>query len=128
MRIASRPFSPGQPVSTKRTVLDKDGGLRTGRLLSQSIVVQVPGFDRLMIITDAAINIAPTLAQKAEICRNAIQAARALGIEQPNIAALCALEMVNYEMPATLDAAALAAILPARRAAGVDPVEVLRAQ
>jgi phosphate butyryltransferase len=97
-------------ASLIRAVLDKDGGLRTGRLLSQSIVVQAPGFDRLMIITDAAINIAPSLAQKAEICRNAIQAARALGIEKPNIAALCALEMVNYDMPATLDAAALAAM------------------
>ena len=74
-------------ASLIRAVLDKDGGLRTGRLLSQSIVVQAPGFDRLMIITDAAINIAPTLAQKAEICRNAIQVARALGIDTPNIAA-----------------------------------------
>jgi phosphate butyryltransferase len=74
------------------------------------IVFQVPGFDRLMLLTDAAINIAPTLAQKAELCRNAIEVARAIGIEKPNIAALCALELVNPEMPATVDAAALCAM------------------
>lgn len=93
-----------------RAALDKDGGLRTGRQLSQVIVFQVPGLDRLMLLTDAAINIAPTLAQKAELCRNAIELARAIGIEKPNIAALCALEMVNPEMPATVDAAALSAM------------------
>jgi phosphate butyryltransferase len=93
-----------------RGVLDKDSGLRTGRQLSQIAVFHVPGFDRLMLLTDAAINIAPTLAQKAEICRNAIEVARAIGIEKPNIAALCALELVNPEMPATVDAAALCAM------------------
>jgi phosphate butyryltransferase len=91
-----------------RAVLDKDIGLRSGRLLSQSIIFRVPHIDRLMIITDAAINIAPTLPEKAEICRNAIQVARTLGIEKANIAAVCALETVNPEMPATVDAAALA--------------------
>lgn len=70
----------------------------------------VPGCERLMILTDAAINIAPSLAEKAELCRNAIDVARAIGIERPNIAALCALEMVNPEMPATVDAAALCAM------------------
>lgn len=93
-----------------RAVLDKDGGLRGARQLSQVIVFRVPGFDRLMIMTDAAINIAPTLAQKAELCRNAIQVAKAIGIEKPNIAALCALEFVNPEMPATVDAAGLCAM------------------
>ena len=88
-------------------MLDKEAGLRTGRLLSQVIVFQVPGFDRLMLMTDAAINIAPTLAQKAELCRNAIEVAHALGIQKPNVALLCALEHVNPEMPATVDAAAL---------------------
>jgi phosphate butyryltransferase len=90
-----------------RAVLDKDAGLRTGRLLSQVIVFQVPGFSRLMIMTDAAINIAPRLEEKSEICRNAIEVARALGIENPNLAALCALKFVNPEMPATVDAAGL---------------------
>ena len=97
-------------ASLTRAVLDKDAGLRTSRQLSQVIVFQVPGFDRLMIMTDAAINIAPTLPQKAELCRNAMQVATAVGIEKPNIAALCALEFVNPEMPATVDAAALCAM------------------
>ncbi|MEW5978065.1 MAG: bifunctional enoyl-CoA hydratase/phosphate acetyltransferase [Acidobacteriota bacterium] len=90
-----------------RAVLDKEAGLRTGRLLSQVIVFEVPGFKRLMLMTDAAINIAPSLEQKAEICRNAIEVAQAIGIEKPNLAALCALEFVNSEMPATIDAAGL---------------------
>ena len=97
-------------ASLIRAVLDKEAGLRTGRLLSQVIVFQAPGFDRLMILTDAAINIAPTLPQKAELCRNAMEVAKAVGIEKPNIAALCALEFVNPEMPATVDAAALSAM------------------
>ena len=97
-------------ASLVRAVLDPDAGLRTGRQLSQVVVFQAPGCDRLMLLTDAAINIAPTLAQKAELCRNAIEVARAIGIEKPNIAALCALEFVNPEMPATIDAAALCAM------------------
>jgi phosphate butyryltransferase len=90
-----------------RAVLDREAGLRTGRLLSQVIVFQVPSFDRLMIMTDAAINVAPTLAQKAEITRNAIEVAHAIGIPAPNVAILCALEFVNQDMPATVDAAGL---------------------
>ena len=97
-------------ASLIRALLDKDAGLRTSRRLSQVVVFQVPGFERLMLLTDAAINVAPTLADKAELCRNAIDVARAIGIEKPNIAALCALEMVNPEMPATVDAAALCAM------------------
>ncbi len=90
-----------------RAVLDKEAGLRSGRLLSQVIVFQVPGFNRLMLSSDAAINIAPTLEQKAEICKNAIEVAHAIGIDLPKVAALCALEFVNADMPATIDAAAL---------------------
>jgi phosphate butyryltransferase len=97
-------------ASLMRALLDKDAGLRANRQLSQVVVFQAPGFDRLMLLTDAAINIAPTLAQKAELCRNAIEVARAMGIEKPNVAALCALELVNPEMPATVDAAALTAM------------------
>jgi phosphate butyryltransferase len=93
-----------------RAVLAPESGLRTGRLLSQVFVYRTPESDRLMLLTDAAINIAPTLAQKADLCRNAISLARVLGIETPNIAALCALEFVNPEMPATVDAAALHAM------------------
>jgi phosphate butyryltransferase len=90
-----------------RAVLNREKGLRTGRQLSQVIVFQVPGIDRLMIMTDAAINLAPDLTQKAEICRNAIEVAHALGIEEPKVAILCALEFVNPAMPATVDAAGL---------------------
>jgi len=97
-------------ASLVRALLDRETGLRTGRQLSQVAVFRAPGFDRLMLLTDAAINIAPTLLQKAELCRNAIEVARAIGIEKPVIAALCALEFVNPEMPATVDAAALCAM------------------
>jgi phosphate butyryltransferase len=93
-----------------RAVLDREAGLRTGRLLSQVIVFEVPGMKRLMLMTDAAINIAPTLAQKVELCRNTIEVGHALGVEKPNVALLCALELVNPEMPATVDAAALVAM------------------
>ncbi len=90
-----------------RGILDKERGLRTGRLLSQVIVFQVPHIPRLMIMTDGAINIAPTLAQKADITRNAISVAHALGIAEPKVVPLAALEFVNPDMPATVDAAAL---------------------
>jgi phosphate butyryltransferase len=90
-----------------RGIVDKERGLRTGSQLSQVIVFQVPHLSRLMIMTDAAINIAPTLAQKADITRNAIMVAHALGNPEPNVALLTALEFVNPDMPATVDAAAL---------------------
>jgi len=90
-----------------RAALDKERGLRAGRQLSQVIVFQTPRLDRLMVMTDGAINIAPTLEQKAEICRNAIEVAHALGIAEPKVVLLTALEFVNPAMPATVDAAAL---------------------
>ncbi len=93
-----------------RAVLDRQSGLRTGHMLSQVIVFQVPGFDRLMLLTDAAINIAPNLEQKAELCRNAFTVAHAIGIANPNLAALCAVESVNENMVATVDAAGLAVL------------------
>jgi phosphate butyryltransferase len=91
-----------------RGIVDRERGLRTGSQLSQVIVFQVPHIPRLMLMTDAAINIAPTLAQKADITRNAIMVAQALGVPAPNVALLTALEFVNPDMPATVDAAALA--------------------
>jgi len=90
-----------------RGVLDKERGLRTGGLLSQVVLIQVPCIPRLLIMSDAAINIAPTLEQKVEICRNAIEVAHAIGIPEPKVALLAALEFVNPAMPATIDAAAL---------------------
>ena len=90
-----------------RGVLDKERGLRTARHLSQVIVFQTPRIARLMVMTDGAINIAPTLENKVEICRNAIEVAHALGITDPKVVLLAALEFVNPAMPATVDAAAL---------------------
>ncbi|UCD54099.1 MAG: bifunctional enoyl-CoA hydratase/phosphate acetyltransferase [Dehalococcoidia bacterium] len=90
-----------------RTLLDKEMGMRTGRLLSQVLVFKVPGFDRHMFMSDASMFIAPDLKQKAEICRNAIDVAHALGIKTPKVAALSALELVNPDMPSTVDAANL---------------------
>jgi phosphate butyryltransferase len=91
-----------------RAVLDKDIGLRTGRILSHVMIYEVPGYDRLFFLTDGGMNPAPDLQQKADIVANAVEAAHALGIAQPKVAALAAVEVVNPDMPATLDAAALA--------------------
>ena len=68
---------------------------------------QVPGFDRLLYVTDAAMNIAPDLEAKKHIIGNAVKVAHALGNPNPIVACLCAVEKVNPKMPATLDAAAL---------------------
>ncbi len=91
-----------------RAVLRKDGGLRTSRRLSHDFVLDIPGHDRLLHITDAAINIAPDLECKASICQNAIDLARALGVETPRVAALSGAETVNAAMPSSLEAAMLA--------------------
>ncbi|HEY9025872.1 MAG TPA: bifunctional enoyl-CoA hydratase/phosphate acetyltransferase [Burkholderiaceae bacterium] len=88
-------------------VLQPDGGLRTSRRASHCFVMQTPAYPRPFIITDAALNIAPSLEQKADIVRNAIELARAIGVARPKVAILAAVETVNAHMPATLDAAAL---------------------
>jgi phosphate acetyltransferase/phosphate butyryltransferase len=81
--------------------------LRGGRRMSHCFVMQTPAYPRPFIITDAAINIAPTLPEKADIVRNAIDLAHAFGVAEPRVAILAAVETVNPNMPATLDAAAL---------------------
>jgi phosphotransacetylase/acyl dehydratase len=81
--------------------------LRTGRRLSHCFLMQTPSYPRPFIITDAAINIAPNLDEKADIIRNAIGLAQAIGVRQPRVAILAAVETVNARMAATLDAAAL---------------------
>lgn len=88
-------------------MLVKDAGLRTERRLSHCFLVQAPAYPRPFIITDAAINIAPTLNDKADIVRNAIDLAHAIGIAEPRVAILAAVETINPDMPATLDAAAI---------------------
>jgi phosphate acetyltransferase len=82
-------------------------GLRTERRVSHVFVMDVPAYDRLLLVTDAAINIEPTLAEKADIVRNAIDLAQVLGIAQPKVAILSAVETVNANIRSTLDAAAL---------------------
>ena len=88
-------------------VLNKSAGLRTDRLLSHVFVLQVPMYHKLLGITDAAINIHPTLMEKAEIIQNAVDMFRQLEIEKPKVAALSAVETVNPKIPSTLDAACL---------------------
>jgi phosphate acetyltransferase/phosphate butyryltransferase len=90
-----------------RAVLDDAAALRTKRRLSHCFLMQTPAYPRPFIITDAAINIAPTLEDKADIVRNAIDLAHAIGVADPRVAILAAVETVNPAMPATLDAAAL---------------------
>lgn len=88
-------------------VVPAAAGLRTKRRISHCFVMQTPAYPRPFIITDAAINIAPGLKEKADIVRNAIELAHVIGVEQPRVAILAAVETVSAEMPATLDAAAL---------------------
>ncbi len=89
-------------------VLKRDGGLRRGgRRLSHVFVMDVPGLDHPLFVTDAAINIAPDLKTKADITQNAIDLALSLGIEQPKAGILSAVETVNPAIPSTLDAAIL---------------------
>jgi len=82
-------------------------GLRTARQISHAYLIDVPDFPRPLLLTDAAINIAPDLTEKAGIVQNAIELAHMLGIAQPRVAILAAVETVNPRMQATLDAAAL---------------------
>jgi phosphate acetyltransferase len=88
-------------------IVAPQSGLRTERRISHAFVMDVPAYDRVLLVTDAAINIEPTLAEKADIVRNAIDLAHVLGIENPKVAILSAVEMVNPNIRSTLDAAAL---------------------
>ena len=90
-----------------RAVLRPEAGLRTERRLSHCFCLAVPTYSRPIILTDAAINIGPDLRTKRDICQNAIDLARALGLEQPKVAILAAVETVNPDMPATLHAGVL---------------------
>ena len=88
-------------------VVSREGGLRTGRRISHVFLMDVPTYHKPLIITDGAINIAPSLEDKVDICQNAIDLAIALGLERPKVAILAAVETVTSKMPATIDAAAL---------------------
>jgi phosphate butyryltransferase len=95
------------PVELMKAALDRDKGLRIGKLISDVSIFEIPDFDRLIFISDVAIVVSPNLAQKVAIVQNAIDTAIELGIEQPRVAILAATEMVNPEMPANMDAANL---------------------
>jgi phosphate acetyltransferase len=88
-------------------VVARETGLRTSRRISHVFIMDVPTYHKVLIVTDAAINIAPTLEDKADICQNAIDLAMSLGLRKPKVAILAAVETVNSKMQATLDAAAL---------------------
>ena len=97
-------------VETKfllKAVLDKERGLASGKLISHVSAFEVPGFDRMLFITDAAMNTYPGLKEKVGITENAVRFVHRLGIEIPKVAVICAVEVVNEAMPATIDAAML---------------------
>jgi len=88
-------------------VVARETGLRTGRRLSHVFIMDVPTYHKVLLVTDGAINIAPTFEDKADICQNAIDLAISLGVAQPKVAILAAVETVTSKMPATIDAACL---------------------
>ena len=90
------------------TAVIRDGaGLRTDRRISHVFVIDAPYYHKLLLVTDAAINIAPTLDTKRDIVRNAVDLAHAIGIERPKVALLSAVETVEGKIPSTIEAAAL---------------------
>jgi len=95
------------PEEMMPMIRDPQTGLCTGRLMSHVFVVDVPTYPRTLLITDAVINLYPTLEEKAEICQNAIDLAHVLGIETPKVAILSAVETVNARIQSTVDASAL---------------------
>jgi phosphate acetyltransferase len=88
-------------------VVSRDRGIRTARRISHCFIMDVPGHPHPLIITDAAVNIAPDLEVKVDIVQNAIDLARAMGVEQVRVAILSAMETVNPKVPSTIEAAAL---------------------
>ncbi len=88
-------------------VVARETGLRTGRRISHVFIMDVPTYHKVLVVTDAAINIAPTLEDKVDICQNAIDLVVSLGLLRPKVAILAAVETVTSKMPATIDAAAL---------------------
>ncbi len=90
-----------------RAVLDRETGLRTDSLMSHVFLVEQPGRDHFLFVSDGAMNIAPDLEMKAAIILNAVHTANVFGVEEPRVAVLAAIELVNPAMPASVDAATL---------------------
>lgn len=90
-----------------RGILNKEEGLRTGRLLSMMAVYEAPGYHKLVYCSDSGINVAPTFEQKKDILKNILIATKSIGLDNPNVAALTANEMVDPKIQSTVDAAGL---------------------
>lgn len=90
-----------------RGMLNKEFGLRSGKVISHCFFHSMPGFDRVLFIADAAFNMYPDVKQKKDILQNTVNFARALGVDCPKVACVCAVEVVNPDMPCTMDACAL---------------------
>jgi phosphate butyryltransferase len=90
-----------------KAVLDKEAGLRTGRLLSHVAIMEMPGYHKIFFLTDGGMCVKPDLSAKIDIINNAVDVAHKLGIEMPKVAVLAAVEVINPEMPETADAAEL---------------------
>ncbi|HEY6188768.1 MAG TPA: bifunctional enoyl-CoA hydratase/phosphate acetyltransferase [Pyrinomonadaceae bacterium] len=88
-------------------IVARDTGLRTARRISHVFVMDVPTYHKVLVVTDGAINIAPTLEDKVDICQNAVDLCLSLGLEKPKVAILAAVETVTSKMSATIDAASL---------------------
>ncbi len=99
-------------------VLSKENKLRTGRLLSHCMLIAAPTYSRRIIISDVAVNIAPDVDQKKDIIQNAIILAQGIGIPEPKVAVLSAVELVRTKMPSTMEAAALAKMADRRQIVG----------
>ncbi len=97
-----------QSADFLRSALNRDWGLRTGRLLSHVLVFEARGFDRLFLMSDGAMNINPGLKEKIQIVENAVTLAHALGIDPPRVALLAAVEVVNPEMETAVEDAIIA--------------------
>jgi len=90
-----------------RTVLDKERGVRTGRLVSNVCLLEDPKAERILYLTDAVVNIRPDLLEKVEIIENAVEFVKVMGIPIPRVAVISAVELITPNMPSTIDAACL---------------------
>lgn len=103
-----------------RAVVREGAGLRTERRISHVFVIDTPGYHKLLLVTDAAINIAPSLDDKRDIIRNAIDLAQAIGVVRPKVAILSAVETVEGKIPSTIEAAALCKMADRGQINGAD--------
>lgn len=103
-----------------KAVLNKEWGLRTGNLLSHVAILETPGLDRLIFVTDGGMIIKPDLNQKVGIIQNAANLAHDLGYEKPNVALIAAVEVVNPDMPETMEAAIISKMADRKQIKGCN--------